>query len=114
MQQIWIEMGRQRITSLRELARRAGMTHTSVNVRLNGDSRTGKKVPINTRDLAALGDALEVDPAQLLSRAARLAVEMRTQSETEQQVQDLFPLPGVRSYPAVQKKAARKDRDPDA
>lgn len=69
VQEIWNEMGRRRITSLRELARLAGMTHTSVNVRMNGDSRTGKRVPINVRDLYALGFALSEDPAVFVERA---------------------------------------------
>lgn len=69
VQEIWTEMGRQRITSLRELARLAGMTHTAVIVRMNGDSRTGKQVVINVKDLAALGEALGVEPGRLIDRA---------------------------------------------
>lgn len=76
VQEIWNELGRQRITSLRELARRAGMTHTSVIVRLNGDSRTGKKVVINVRDLAAFGQALGVEPAEFVARA-KAALELQ-------------------------------------
>lgn len=73
VQEIWNEMGRQRIRSLRELARRAGMTHTSLNARMGIDSRTGKPVVLNVRDIAAIGDALGVEPGALIKRAFEAA-----------------------------------------
>lgn len=45
------------------------MTHTSVIVRMNGDARTGKRVPINVRDLYAFGVALGLDPGVFVNRA---------------------------------------------
>jgi len=56
-----------RISSVRELARLAGMTHTSLNKRMTG------QVVFNVRDLAALGGALGVSPAELLRRAIEAA-----------------------------------------
>lgn len=99
VQEIWNEMGRQRITSLRELARRAGMTHTAINVRMNGDSRTGKQVTINVRDLAAIGNALSVGPAELVGRA-KVAVD-----------DELAQRRRKRKGVAVQTDAARDEED---
>ncbi|WP_040319997.1 helix-turn-helix domain-containing protein [Aeromicrobium marinum] len=57
-----------RIGSVRELARRAGMTHTSLNKRMSGE------VVFNVRDLAALGAAVGVHPAELITRAVDAAL----------------------------------------
>jgi len=54
-----------RISSVRELARQAGMTHTALNKRMSGE------VVFNVRDLAALGEVLGVTPAELLTRAVQ-------------------------------------------
>lgn len=64
-----------RIGSVRELARRAGMTHTSLNKRMAGE------VVFNVRDLTALGQALDVHPGDLLRRA-QAAVEDGTAVDT--------------------------------
>lgn len=56
-----------RIASVRELARKADMTHTSLNKRMSGE------VVFTVRDLVALGAALGVSSAELLRRAIEAA-----------------------------------------
>lgn len=114
VQEIWNEMGRQRITSLRELARRAGMTHTSINVRMNGDSRTGKQVTLNVRDLAAIGNALGVEPGRLVDRAQdAMNAETDPLVLDKQAAVDLAARRKARRYPAVQEEAARREDGDD-
>lgn len=67
--EIKAEMGRKRVDSNRELARRIGFTHTSVNDRLEGNPRTKKRTVINVKDLAAYAAALGVEPGVLVQRA---------------------------------------------
>lgn len=67
--EIKAEMGRKRVDSNRELARRIGFSHTSVNDRLEGNPRTKKRTVINVKDLAAYAAALGVEPGVFLSRA---------------------------------------------
>lgn len=57
-----------RISSVRELARRAGMTHTALNKRMNHET------PFSVRDLAAVALVLEIHPAELL-RLAKARVD---------------------------------------
>lgn len=59
-----------RISSIRDLAARAEMTHTALNKRMR------RETPFNVRDLAAIGRALEIEPNELLRRAvAKVAAE---------------------------------------
>ena len=52
-----------RIPSIRELASRAGMTHTALNKRMT------RTTPFNVRDLAAVAVVLGLHPAELIRRA---------------------------------------------
>lgn len=67
--EIRAEMGRRGIRSIRELAERAGMTVTAMQDRLNKNARTKRRTPISVPDLAAIGQALDVEPIILLRRA---------------------------------------------
>lgn len=67
--EIRAEMGRRDVRSNNELARLSGLTPTAVQDRLHQNSRTKKKTPITSPDLALIGRALGVHPAVLLSRA---------------------------------------------
>ncbi len=58
-----------KIKSVRELAARADMTHTSLNARMSG------QVVFNARDIGALAHAFDMSPVELIVRAKKLAEE---------------------------------------
>jgi len=63
-------MARSGIRSSRALAREIGETSQYVSMRLDGGNpRTGERVPLNVRDLAAIAQALELAPHELVRRA---------------------------------------------
>lgn len=64
-----------KIRSPRDLALRAGMTHTYLYKRLSGE------VIITVRDLGALGVALGVEPDELLRRAAAIVASEEEHEE---------------------------------
>lgn len=68
-QEIRFEMVRKGIPSSRDLAKRAGFTHTALNDRLHRNSRTGRKTPFTIPELAMVCRVLEVDALELLGRA---------------------------------------------
>lgn len=55
------------IGSIRELARRSGMTHTALNSRMTGTTI------FTVRDLAAISIAVEVSAVELVRRAKEIA-----------------------------------------
>ncbi len=63
------ELARREGMSVRDLANLLGVNHNAINDRLNGRSTTGKKVPINVRDLADWSAALGLPPETFLVRA---------------------------------------------
>lgn len=67
--EIWAEMGRQGIRSVRALAEKMGVPHTPLNDRLNKSSRTGKRVAIGQDDLWRICEALGVQPWEIVRRA---------------------------------------------
>ncbi|SDC44790.1 helix-turn-helix domain-containing protein [Nocardioides lianchengensis] len=77
-----------RIGSLRDLATRAGMTHTALNKRMRHET------PFNVRDLAAVAAVLDIHPAELLTRAKALVDERASLSlvpgvETDEVVEEI-------------------------
>jgi hypothetical protein len=106
VQEIWTEMGRRRVKSLRALALETGMTHQYLTARLKKDPKTGKPVTINVRDLAALGTVLAVEPAELLGRAREAVGPPPDRVDVlyaEYAAADLSP-----TEPAANRRAARK------
>lgn len=82
VREIKAEMARRRVASNRELAKLAGVSHSSVNDRLSGATRTGRRTAISITDLFGYAAALEVDPRDLLNRAVEL-VDEETRKEGE-------------------------------
>lgn len=67
--QIKAEMGR-RDMSTRALARKIGESSQYMSMRLDGGNpRTGIRVPLTVRDLAAIASALGLEPNDLIVRA---------------------------------------------
>ena len=58
-----------KIKSVRELARRAGMSHTALNSRLHGVAK------FDTRDIGSLGLVLGLTPVELIERAQAIVAE---------------------------------------
>ncbi|GAA4124682.1 hypothetical protein GCM10022215_32530 [Nocardioides fonticola] len=73
--EIKAEMGRRDLSS-RALGRLIGQNSQYMSFRLDGGNpRTGERVPLNVRDLAAIASALNLDPAELMERATVAALE---------------------------------------
>ncbi|MFW6776116.1 helix-turn-helix domain-containing protein [Nocardioides sp. CPCC 205120] len=71
--EIKAEAGRRDLSS-RALGRLIGKSSAYMSDRLDGgSSKTGKRVTLTVRDLAAICSALEVDPADLVRRAREAA-----------------------------------------
>ena len=69
------EMRVQRVRSVRALAEMSGLRIGAVRARMNGNVRTGQKVPVNVRDLAAIAAALGTSPSALLVRAEAILAQ---------------------------------------
>jgi hypothetical protein len=72
VREIKAEMARQRVDSNRALAELAGVSRSSVNDRLSGATRTGRRTAISVPDLLTYAAALQVDPVELWGRAVAL------------------------------------------
>lgn len=70
VREIRVEMARNDIRSVRALADKTGGSHAALNDRLNRSSRTGKRVAIGQEDLWRIAEALNVEPGELVHRAA--------------------------------------------
>lgn len=71
--EIKAEMGRRDLSS-RALGRLIGKSSQYMSDRLDGgNSKTGKRVTLNINDLYAIAEALELDAADLMTRASDLA-----------------------------------------
>jgi hypothetical protein len=76
VRQIKGAMGLQGVPSSRALGRMTGHTSAYISDRLDGgSSKTGRRVPINARDLAEFAMALGVDPAELVAAAHAAAID---------------------------------------
>lgn len=67
--EIWAEMGRRGIRSVRALAERAGIDRGKLNARLTHNPRGDRLVAVGGEDLFMIARALKIEPAELVRRA---------------------------------------------
>lgn len=103
--EIKAEMGRRDLSS-RKLGVLIGESSQYMSMRLDGGNpRTGVRVLLNVRDIAAIADALGIDAATLMARAAAAAAD-----EPDNVVRGRFD---VRASPEDELDAVARRSDPE-
>ena len=105
--EIKAEMGRRGVSSSRALGRLIDRNSQYMSMRLDGGNpKTGERVVLNVQDIAAIGSALNVHPAELVRRAKDVADSGGPEAT-------VTPLPTRPSVPAptVRPRVAKKSQE---